>query len=183
MTLTALRDWRTDKGWADRFMPEAKRIIGEHLICEDPVEDRLRNTDLMVGDRTFVLRGTRVGVRFRKGTYLADYAHQYTIRTERPLSGNETELTKIIKGYGDYFLYGIADERDESLACWVLIDLAEWRVWYQRELYAGNHPGEERSNADGSAQFIAFDIADLPERAVLARREYKWSADVWAARF
>lgn len=182
MTITSLRDWRTDKTWADRFMPEAKRIIGEHLICEDPIEDRLRNTDLMVGDRSFLLRGTRIGVRFRKSIYLDSYSHQYTIRTERPVSGNETELTKIIKGYGDYFLYGIADKDDESLACWVLIDLSEWRLWYQRELYAGNHPGDERANDDGSSLFIAFNIADLPDLAIAARREYEPSED-WLVAF
>ena len=30
--------WREDKRWSDRFLPEIKRILGEHLIAEPPMD-------------------------------------------------------------------------------------------------------------------------------------------------
>ena len=44
-----MNNWKTDKRWSDRFLPEIKGIIGAHLITEPPFEeDAERNTDLMV---------------------------------------------------------------------------------------------------------------------------------------
>ena len=44
-----MSNWKNDKRWSDRFLPEIKGIIGTHLITEPPYEeDAERNTDLMV---------------------------------------------------------------------------------------------------------------------------------------
>ena len=153
-------------------MPEVKRILGEHLISDAPAyEDQRRNTDLMIGDRELVLAAIRVGVRIRDHEFLIRYPNDYTIRTNRLRSGNETELAKIIRGYGDYFFYGIAGVDESTLGCWVIIDLAEWRLWFMHWLagHQGELPGPVIRNADGSSAFMPLGIDELPTEAIRAR--------------
>lgn len=93
-----MNSWKTDKRWSDRFLPEIKAIIGTHLITEPPFEeDAERNTDLMV----LRLDAIRIGCRVRKFKFSDTYPDEFTIRTVRP-SGAQTELGKIIEGWGDY---------------------------------------------------------------------------------
>ena len=111
--------WIEDKRWADRFLPEIKSLIGTHLIGDAPKdEDALRNTDLIV----LGMRAIRIAVRIRKNEYLQQYGDQFTIRSSRP-NEIETELTKIIKGWGDYFFYGFSDVEGIRLDKWFLADL------------------------------------------------------------
>ena len=162
-----MQDWKQDKRWSDRFLPEMKRILGEHLIGEPPVEeDAERNTDLMV----LKMDAVRIGCRVRKYEYLARYGNEFTIRAGRP-SGAKTELTKIIEGWGDYFLYGFCDEREERLCQWFLGDMKVFRLWFNRQLAGnkGRRPGSGKSNNDGSSSFLAFAIPDLPNSFVIAR--------------
>ena len=57
-----MSNWKNDKRWSDRFLPEIKGIIGTHLITEPPYEeDAERNTDLMV-----LRLAIRIGCRVRK---------------------------------------------------------------------------------------------------------------------
>jgi len=115
--------WENDKRWSDRFLPEVKRILGEHLISEAPYEeDAERNTDLIV----LRLEAIRIACRIREHKHLLHYRHQFTIRSLRP-SGNPTELAKIREGWGDYFFYGFADQTHTSLCQWTLGDLEALR--------------------------------------------------------
>ena len=155
-----MSDWRTDKRWSDRFLPEIKRILGEHLIGEPPMEeDAERNTDLMV----LKLDAVRIGCRVRKYKFLHEYGHQFTIREGRP-SGVKTELTKIIEGWGDFFFYGFCDESETRLAKWILGDLKAFRLYFTQELYRnkGVLPGQEQFNFDGSSSFRIFEYASIP---------------------
>jgi hypothetical protein len=159
-----MKGWRSDKRWSDRFLPEIKRIIGEHLISEPPIEeDTDRNTDLIV----LKLDAVRIACRVRKHHYTTNYADEFTIRTSRP-SGNKTELSKIIEGYGDYNLYGFCDEQEKSLCRWVLGDLRAFRVWMVRHMATngGRLPGREKKNTDGSSSFRAFDVYNIPDFVV-----------------
>ena len=55
--------WEEDKRWSDKFLIETKRILGENLIGEPPVEeDRDRNTDLI----TLKMEPVRIACRVRK---------------------------------------------------------------------------------------------------------------------
>ena len=162
-----MNSWKTDKRWSDRFLPEIKAIIGTHLITEPPFEeDAERNTDLMV----LRLDAIRIVCRVRKFKFSDTYPDEFTIRTVRP-SGAQTELGKIIEGWGDYFFYGFADAQESGLFSWALCDLKVFRSWFSRELVRnkGKMPGQQRSNHDGSSSFAAFDINDLPESFVVAR--------------
>lgn len=172
----ALRDapasygWEADHGWADRYLPVVKRILGEHLIGVAPLEeDRLRNTDLIV----LRLDAIRVACRIRRHQYLGAYSEEFTLRSGRP-HGTETELTKVVRGWGDYLFYGFAAAGGDGLAAWVLGDLDEFRLWFQRQLVlqGGVVPGTCHHNADGSSAFHAFALADLPSAFVVARQEW-----------
>jgi hypothetical protein len=153
-----MNDWTADKRWSDKFLPQIKRILGEHLIGEPSIEeDAERNTDLIV----LKMEAVRIACRVRRYEYLARYGDQFTIRKGRP-SGVKTELTKIIEGWGNYFFYGFSDEQGEVLAKWILCDLNALRLYINRELYAKRIPWESKQNADGSSDFACFRYAEIP---------------------
>ena len=154
-------NWKEDKRWSDRFLPEIKRILGEYLISEPPLEeDAEHNTDLMV----LKLDSVRIGCRIRKFDYLERYGDEFTIRAGRP-SGIKTELTKIIEGWGDYFFYGFSDEKEERLSQWILGDLKYFRYYLFRYLAKNNGqlPGIHKDNFDGSSCFRSFKYRDIPD--------------------
>lgn len=161
--------WKSDKEKSDRYLPEIKSILGRHLIGEPPIEDdQERNTDLIV----LKMDAVRIACRIRSHSYLERYPNEFTIRSARP-SGVKTELTKIIEGWGDYFFYGFGDETESSLAKWSLCDLKVFRWWFNRRLVEkrGVIPGIEKPNGDGSSNFRAFVLTDLPPNFVVACSE------------
>ena len=154
-----MNGWQEDKRWSDRFLPEIKRILGEHLISEPPMEEDMQhNTDLIV----LTLNSVRIACRVRKYKYLDKYGDQFTIRTGRP-SDAKTELTKIMEGWGDYFFYGFANAQETALAQWVLGDLKAFRLFINRSLVRnkGRLPDSEHYNPDGSSTFRAFQHKDI----------------------
>jgi len=145
--------WKEDKRWSDRFLPEIKRILGEHLIAEPPIdEDAERNTDLIV----LRLDAVRIGCRVRRFEYLARYGNEFTIRSGRP-SNAKTELTKIIEGWGDYFFYAFSNETETNLSKWILGDLKALRLHINRCLFKGKQPwADTQNNKDRSSSFVSF---------------------------
>lgn len=159
--------WEQDKKWSDKFLPEIKRILGEHLIDEPAIEeDQERNTDLIV----LRMEAVRVGCRIRRFKYLQQYADEFTIRAGRP-SGIKTELTKIIEGWGSYFFYGFSDEQEIGLSKWMLCNLNVFRLWFNRELKTNNGktPGTKKPNKDNSSFFVAFKVDALPKNFIVAK--------------
>lgn len=160
--------WESDKRWSDQYLTGIKRILGEHLIGEPPeVEDQQRNTDLIA----LRMDAVRIGCRVRRAYQLderPEYAQEFTIRTSRP-SGENTELGKIIEGWGDYFFYGFGTDSG-TLTAWALCDLRVFRRWHSRELVrgGGRPPGREMSNRDGSSKFHVFTYENLPADFVVA---------------
>lgn len=153
--------WRRDKSWSDTFIPEIKRIIGEHLIGEPPIEeDQHRNTDLLV----LKLDAIRIACRIRKNEYLLKYPFDVTIRCDRP-SGNKTELEKIIEGWGDYFFYGFSSSDCTCLAAWRLIDLNLVRRW----LFDHRDEMKLKTNGDNSSSFVFIDTRHLDRKATIAK--------------
>lgn len=160
-----MSDWKSDKRWSDRFLPEIKQILGLYLIGEPPQEeDSERNTDLIV----LKMEPVRIACRIRRFEYMKKYPNEITIRSGRP-SGVKTELTKIMEGWGDFFFYGFANEDETRLAMWRLCDLKEFRVWLFRKLYTGKMPGIEKPNGDGSSTFHAFNVNEC-EKIIYAPR-------------
>lgn len=158
--------WQVDKRWSDRFLPHIKRILGEVLICEPPIEeDQERNTDLIV----LKMDSVRVGCRIRRKEYAEKYPDEFTIRFGRP-SGVKTELSKIVEGWGDYFFYGFEGDGD-LLSVWGLGNLNVFRLWFNREIVKnkGVLPGIFKKNFDGSSDFLVFKWAELPVDFVVKR--------------
>lgn len=156
-----MTDWKANKRWSDKFLPEIKQILGLHLIAEPPIEeDQERNTDLMV----LRMDAIRIGCRVRKYEYFEKWPNDFTIRSGLP-NGHKTELAKIIEGWGQYLFYGFADETDAKLCAWRLIDLNAFRLWFNRclsHLDKGRAPGIEKANVDGSSRFRTFRVIDMP---------------------
>lgn len=164
--------FRDDYDWQRGLIPQVKQVLAQYLIVEAPFEeDADRNTDLIV----LRLDTVRVACRLRTFDFAKRFPDDFTIRASRP-SGAKTELAKVIEGWGDYIFYGFADEAGDGLVGWLLGDLKVFRLWYNRELYAGRHPGFYGRNRDGSSDFIAFDVNALPADFVTARRRYSESA-------
>jgi hypothetical protein len=168
-TSPAVLPWKKDHAWSRRFLPEMKRIIGEYLIVEAPQEEDIsHNTDLIV----LRLDAIRIACRVRKHHYVHRFGDEFTIRSDRPNSV-KTELAKIIEGWGDYILYGFADAPERALCAWVLGDLRVFRLWFNSSIvkHSGHVPGSVQPNRDGSSDFRAFRISDLPATFVIARCE------------
>jgi len=153
--------WASDKRWSDRFIPQLKRIAGGYLMeVANEEEDQTHNTDLIV----LSMRAKRVACRVRQYRYLARYGDEFTIRCNRP-SGVETELDKILAGWGDYLLYAFADQSERTLVRWHWVDLCRLRLWC---LMSDPMPGIVKPNGDGSSLFRVFSTRAMPPRIVLA---------------
>jgi len=162
--------WESDKRWADRFIPEIKRILAEMLIDEAPLEEDVKhNTDLIV------LRNNnnRIACRVRRYSYI-QYSDEFTIRYSRQ-SGAKTEFGKLIEGWGDYLFYGISDKECKYLTCWFVGDLRVFRRWLMIQLYRGPEnymPGIEKRNPDQSSTFRVFQKKEMPPDFIVLEKEY-----------
>lgn len=150
------------------YLPAVKTAIAAHLISEAPIEeDMKRNTDLMV----LKMDQLRISVRIRRHEYLykLNYRNEFTIRKSVP-SGVETELGKVISGWGTHIFYGFAGKQNYELAAWMLGDLNLFRGWLFKATCKnrGILPGQDVPNGDGT-RGQAFTIADLPDDFVIAR--------------
>lgn len=149
-----MHTYRRRRGWSDKFLPLIRPIIGEFLIDEPAVaEDELRNTDLIV----LGMEAKRVACRIRKAEYYAKYPDDFTIRSWVS-SGNKTELTKIIEGWGDILFYGFVNEEETKLVHWKILDLNVFRLWFVRQIRknAGETPGQTLPNDDNLSKLTAF---------------------------
>jgi hypothetical protein len=165
------RAWESDKQWADQFMPEVKRILGEALMCEAPMSlDTTENTDLIVVH----MEPFRVGVRVRNYNKYIDrveeWGDQITIRSKR--RNAETEFQKIMRGFGEYFFYGWGDDIQEILRLYALIALDPFRYWIFHETARQRQPWVEKKNGDGSSDFAVFNLSDLPDECIVRHQEY-----------
>lgn len=154
-----------DFDWQRKLLPEVIRVCAAHFVGEAPKEEDMRhNTDLIV----LKLDPIRVACRLRTHNYLTRYPNEFTIRASRP-SGAQTELAKVLSGWGDYIFYGFAAADKKSLAAWFLGDLKVFRLWHHQQLAKGRQPSVMQSNPDGSSKFCAYQIGDLPPEFVIDR--------------
>lgn len=168
-------DVRSDFTWQRELVPLVKQILANYLITEAPFEDDARrNTDFIV----LKAEVTRVACRLRRDSYAIAYADEFTIRSRRP-SGAETELSKLLSGWGDYLFYGFANDAGTALTAWTIGDLNVFRSWHSRALYrlpASHLPGVEKVNGDGSSKFRVYRFSDLPSEFIIARKPFKHEA-------
>lgn len=157
-------NWKLDKKWSDKFLPEIKSILGLYLIGEAEKEDDCyRNTDLIV----LKMEAVRISCRIRRYEYLK-YKDEFTIRSKRD-SGKETELSKIIQGFGDFFFYGFANSEETKIEKWTIINLNRFRLYYVRSLFSGGGFGETKKNHDASSDFLVFRYDKFPSDLIFAK--------------
>ena len=151
-----MSDYNKDRSWSDMFIPEIKRIVGPHLLDVAPFEiDAKRAADLII----LRARDLNIACRVRRKGFLPAFAYEFTIRSARD-SGADTELKKMVNGFGDWMFYGHAKEDHLTyFARWMLIDLSAWRAHLimrtQKRLSISDL--DEIPNRDGTF-FRPFDI-------------------------
>lgn len=150
-------EYRADREWSDLMVPQIKQIVGPFLLENAPFEfDAKQATDLMV----FKARDMRIAARVRRPGYSDRYPFEFTIRCKRD-SGAETELSKIINGWGDWLFYGHADASN-WIEQWWLIDLHSFRAALIRTAMNGaTITVTQKDNGDGT-YFKAFDLRSFP---------------------
>lgn len=131
----------------------------------EPDDDALRNTDLL----TLCLPGeVRIACRIRRFQYLQLYPDEFTLRCSVP-SGRDTEIDKLLDGWGNLLFYGFANADETDLAAWFIGDLAvfrTWTAWHRRQF--GRWPGQLRDNRDGT-RFMAFCVSEIDPAFIVAR--------------
>lgn len=153
------------KHWSDRFLPELRAIAGQILFTEATLtEDQHHNTDLILN----TTQVPRISLRVRKWQYYAKYGGEFTVRLSRP-GGVETELAKIMQGWGTHSIYAFADPTETHLAAYTAIDLNVFRQWVSdHQQRFGSIPGSVTYNKDGSAGFACFRYDQAPPSLVIA---------------
>ena len=167
--------WKDEKEWADHYMNETIRIIGNlpirllqnQIKIGEIDEDMKRCTDLKILD----VGQKRIGVRHRRGSYQRRYMWDVTFRWKAK-HGSLTEIDKILDGFGDWFFYAFVSQKIDR---WVMIDLAVFRK-YWRHLYNGawdtEYPYQVLYNKDGTA-FGAIDLTKWPIDMVLEHSHFR----------
>lgn len=149
--------YEKDRTWSDKYLPYVKKIVGQYLLEPSSMDEDCKHaTDLIV----LKARDMRIACRIRRPGYGNIYPHEFTIRSARD-SGAETELSKIINGFGDWLFYGHAKKEGIEVDPWFIINLHSFRA----QLI--NNPDIityfEKSNGDGT-HFVAFDIRSFEDK-------------------
>lgn len=143
------RQRETEQARRLRFEPEVVRILRHNL----PVEP---TPTVMVRIR----RHSQLKYRGRDA--------QFTIRGALA-SGGRTEYHRIMAGEADYLLYAFADEADQHLQCWGLVDLAVLRseldYWPAERLRA-----RLKWNSDGKTALLGLKYAEFPPAILVAEQ-------------
>lgn len=140
--------YKSDREWSDQFIPTIRQIVGPLLLVESPLEvDRKQAADLIV----LRARDMMIAARVRRSGFACRYGRQFTIRSRRD-NGAQTELTKIVHGFGDWMFYGHAVAEDSAVIDpWHVIDLNHFRAHliqdaqrperYVKKGHTDNHDG------------------------------------------
>lgn len=150
-----MASYLVDRRWSDRFIPAIKQIVGPRLMDVTPdAIDCTQAADLMV----FTARDMRVAARVRRNGFAERYPYEFTVRARRE-SGAETELSKIIKGWGDWMFYAHASAEGHHFDRWWLIDLHAFRA--ALIVASKDIAFSKKANGDGT-YFVAYDLRSFP---------------------
>lgn len=155
-------NYHEDRLWSDQFIPEIRQLVGPHLLMPSPFEvDTKQAADLIV----LRARDMTIACRIRRQGYVEKYRYDFTIRSERD-SGADTELRKIVDGWGDWMFYGHDDgENPGRIRPWYLIDLHVWRAEMIRN--RRRYKLRQIPNGDGT-HFVPFDVRKFPPELLIA---------------
>lgn len=159
--------WENDKAWSDLYLPQIRAIVGPLLLEPAPLEmDMCEATDLKI----LKARDMRIACRLRRPGYADRYPFEFTIRSRR--HHNQTELEKILSGFGDWAFYGHVDNANR-ISRYFLLDLDWFRsvIFYDNDHHRwlpANGVAMEKMNFDKSSDFMAYDIRYFPAEMVIA---------------
>lgn len=150
--------YQKDRYWSDKFIPQIKTMVGPLLLePSDLQRDAIEATDLMV----LVAHDMRIAARVRRYGFADRYPWEFTIRARRD-SGAETELSKIVNGWGDWLFYGHADEGEGYVDRWMIVDLHAFRAGLIRQaMNSVRIKCGDKANGDGTF-FKWFDVRSFP---------------------
>lgn len=152
--------YQSDRSWSDQYIPAIKQIVGPLLLDVSSFEVDTKNaTDLIV----LRVNDKMIAARVRRPGYADRYPYEFTIRSQRD-SGAETELRKVISGWGDWMFYGHAAEGG-GISRWFVLSLPALRAELIRR--PDELGWEKKSNGDGT-HFVAFDLRTFVEPIIVA---------------
>ena len=148
--------WEKSKKWADKYVPEIKRVVKQ--VAGEIIEVRIADQDKDQHEATDYIVEVSSGdiaCRIREECFWHNFG-DVTLRHSRP-SGNKTELEKIKEGYGRWYLYAW-DKRftGGQFIAWVFVDLDKLR-----ESGLLNEPRKVIWNGDESSSFVSISLAEL----------------------
>lgn len=173
--MVEVEQWEQDKAESDRYIRQVKALLGLVIVEEASWQaDAKEATDLVVAE----IRPCRIACRIRNFECYK-WRGDFTIRSHRP-QGADTELIKILSGWGDYLFYGFSDVQKKDIFAAVLLDLSVFRKSYVKHLgkviAKKDSPlrGRQHENDDSSSSFVAFSLDSFPPELIAAQwpREY-----------
>lgn len=136
-----------------KFARILKAILGNQFITQDVVMDKQEGTDFAI----VTMNPFKVGIRLRRYKYWLNpnYREQFTIRWSL-VSGNKTEINKILSGYVNYILYGFVNKEETKIIQYFIGDLNVFRL-------LNPQPYEIRHNQSANDSDLAiYRLCDMP---------------------
>ena len=123
-----------------------KLPIKLQLSLSTTEEDTKESFDVVVNSKL------KISVRLRKWRYFLGHK-DFTIRSKTK-HGNKTEIDKLKEGYGQFYLYGWLDDKEEYIKQWVMVDINKFRP------YLNNPISKNIPNGDGTC-FNAYSLNQI----------------------
>ena len=161
-----MADWVQLKKESDKYNPDIISILNKtfntNFKTSNTNDDMYHNCDFYSQEED--KEPIKVSARIRDIKYFKLYGHQITIR-QSVVSGNKSELTKIIEGYGDYILYAFGNPETNKIERYLVGDLNLLRTY----LKSNNINGINKDNHDGLSSFVAIDVYDIGKDFVIVK--------------
>ncbi len=126
------------------------RAVWKQLPMERTVELSTEEEDTKLSFDIAYTNKVKISVRIRENEYLK--FKDLTIRS-RSKHGNETEIDKLKKGHGSFYLYAWLSKDKNSLEEWMVVDINKLRP------YLDNAHTKHMPNGDGTE----FDCYSIPQ--------------------
>jgi hypothetical protein len=143
-----------------KFFPQVKRILNKqaHIITKfdiaNEIQDRTEGFDAELN-----AGGSKIAIRIRNNEFLK--YHDITIRT-KVVSGNLTEIDKIRKGCGDFYLYAWLTKSGKGIHSYVIFDIKK----FVSTGMIDKPSTKDISNNDGS-YFNTYSMIDMMKAGVI----------------
>lgn len=111
------------------YHTEVARLLQNHFgrpFRQATEKEDQFDADDFIADETAEAPSIEVAARLRSAKYNPHFSCSLLLRSARPMSGNRTELEKILSGKGEFYLYGFRNAR-RQIPSWLLFNLDKAR--------------------------------------------------------